>query len=143
MLGLLIMITPQLILLICRRFIANYQQAKKVIPLTRERALSIKLAEVSNSSNSTISQNSGNVSSSQDEELISILQDLQQNSSSETNSSRKRISWYFCSDTVFNLSSKVLTDIEINTPDEGLGFAPRIELINLKSEQTFKSFLEE
>ena len=98
---------------------------------------------MSNSSNSPISQNNSNVFSSQDEELLSILQDLQQISSSETNSSRKCICGYFCSDTVFNLSSKVLTDIEINTPEKGLGFAPRIELINLNSEKTFKSFLRE
>ena len=87
-------------------------------------------AEVSNSSNSQISQNNGNVFSSQDEELLSILQDLQQNSSSETNSSSKRIGGYFCSDTVFNLSSKVLTDTEINILEKGLDFAPIQNKIN-------------
>ena len=46
--------------------------------------------EISNSSNLHISQNDANVFSSQDEKSISILQDLQQNSSSETNSSSKR-----------------------------------------------------
>ena len=81
-------------------------------------------AEVSDSSNSQISQNNGNVFSSQDEELLSILQDLQQNSSSETNSSSKRIGGYFCSNTVFNLSSNVLMDTEINILEKRLDFAP-------------------
>ena len=44
--------------------------------------ISTNSAEVSNSSNLQISQNNGNVFSSQDKELLSILQDLQQNSSS-------------------------------------------------------------
>ena len=57
-------------------------------------------------------------------ELLSILQDLQQNSISEANSSSKRIGGYFCSDTVFNLSSKVLTDTEINILEKGLDVAP-------------------
>ena len=81
-------------------------------------------ADVSNSSNWQISQNDPNIFSSQDEELLTILQDLQQNSSSETNSSSKPIGGYFCSDTVFNLSSKVLTDTEINILEKGLDFAP-------------------
>ena len=87
-------------------------------------------AEVSNSSNSQISQNNSSVFSSQDEELLSILQDLQQNSSSETNSSSKHIGGYFCSDTVLNLSSKVLTDTEINILEKGLDFAPIQNKIN-------------
>ena len=86
--------------------------------------------EVSNSSNSQISQHDANVLSSQDEELLSILQDLQQNSSSETNSSSKRIGGYFSSDTVFNLSPKVLTDTEINILEKGLDFPPIQNKIN-------------
>ena len=88
------------------------------------------LAEVSNSSNSQISQNNGNVFSSQDEELLFILQDLQQNSSSEANSSSKGIGGYFYSDTVFNLRSKVLTNTEINVLEKGLDFAPIQNKIN-------------
>ena len=61
-------------------------------------------AEDSNSSNSQISQNGGNVFF---EESFSILQNLQQNSSSETHSSSKHIVGYFCSDTIFDLRSKV------------------------------------
>ena len=87
-------------------------------------------AVFSNSSSSQISQNDANVFSSQDEELLSILQDLQQNSSSETNSSSKRIGGYFCSGTVFDLSSKVLMDIEINILEKGFDFAPILNQIN-------------
>ena len=68
---------------------------------------------------SQISQNNGNVFPSQDEKLLSILQDLQQNSSSETNSTNNCIDGYFCSETVFNLSSKVLTDTEIDILEKG------------------------
>ena len=86
--------------------------------------------KVCNSSNSQIIQNDTNVFSSQDEELLSILMDLQQNSSSETNSSSKRIGGHFCSDTIFNLTSKVFTDTEINILEKGLGFAPIQNKIN-------------
>ena len=58
------------------------------------------------------------------------MHDLQKNSSSETNSNRKRIGGYFCSDTVFNLSSKVLEDTEINILEKGLDFAPSQNKIN-------------
>ena len=84
---------------------------------------------LSNSSNSQISQNDVNVFFSQDKELLSILQDLQQNSSSETNSSSKRIGGYFSSDAVFDLSSKEI-DIEINILEKGLNFAPVSNKIN-------------
>ena len=49
---------------------------------------------------------------------------LLQNSSPETNSSSKRTGGYFCSDTVFNLSSRVLINTEINFLEKGLYFAP-------------------
>ena len=62
--------------------------------------------------------------------MLSILQDLEQNSSSETNSTSKRLGGYFCSDTVFNLSSKVLTDTEINILGKGLDYAPIQNKIN-------------
>ena len=87
-------------------------------------------AVFSNSSSSQISQNDANVFSSQDEELLSILQDLQQNSSSEKNSSSKHIGRYFCSDKVFNLCSKALIDTEINILEKGLDFAPIQNKIN-------------
>ena len=98
-------------------------------------------AVFSNSSSSQISQNDASVFSSQDEELLSILQDLQQNSSSETNSNSKRIRGYFCSDTVFDLSSKVLMDIETNICEKGLDFAPSLNKINeLEPRKDFEEF---
>ena len=98
-------------------------------------------AVFSNSSSSQISQNDASVFSSQYEELLSILQDLQQNSSSETNSNSKRIRGYFCSDTVFDLSSKVLMDIEINICEKGLDFAPNLNKINeLEPRKDFEEF---
>ena len=97
--------------------------------------------EVSSSSNSQISQNEANVFSSQDEELLSILQDLQHNFSSETESSSKLIGGYFCSDTVFNLTSKVMTDTEMNILEKRLKILLlfRIKLINQNWEKTLKS----
>ena len=41
-----------------------------------------------------------------------------------------RISEYFCSDTVFNLSKKALTDIEIKVLEKGLDYAPIQNKIN-------------
>ena len=46
----------------------------------------------------------------------------------------------FCSDTVFNLSRKVLTDIEINVLEKGLDFAPIQNKIN---ESELRSDFEE
>ena len=40
----------------------------------------------------------------------------------------QRLKGYFCADTVFNLSQKVLTAIEIE--ERGLGFVPTPNLIN-------------
>ena len=65
-------------------------------------------AEISNNSNLQINQNDVNVFSLHEEELLSILQDLQQNLSFEINSCSKCIDGYFCSDTIFYLSSKIL-----------------------------------
>ena len=42
----------------------------------------------------------------------------------------KRLKRYFCSDTVFNLSKKVLTETEIGVLERGLGFVPTPNLIN-------------
>ena len=52
--------------------------------------------------------------SSDDEELVSILEELQiskTNNADKINSSR--LTGYFCSDTVFNLSQKLLSETEI------------------------------
>ena len=78
----------------------------------------INSVEDSNSSNLQISQNEADVFS-QDEELISILQYLQQIFPFDINNSSKRIGGYFFSDTVFSLSLKVLADAEINILKKG------------------------
>ena len=62
------------------------------------------------------------MSFSQAEELLSILQDLQQNLSSDINSSSRRIFGYFWSETVFNLNLKLLTHTDINIPEKRLYF---------------------
>ena len=84
--------------------------------------LCTKSAEVYNSLNSQIRQNETNIFSLQDEEFLSMLQDLQENSSSDTNSSSKCICGYFWSATGFNLNLKLLTDTEINILEKGLHF---------------------
>ena len=69
--------------------------------------------------------------SSQHEEILSVLEELQRISPSKAfNNSNDRISGYFCSDTVFNLSKKVLTDIEIKVLEKGLDYAPIQNKIN-------------
>ena len=40
------------------------------------------------------------------------------------------LSGYFCSDTVFNLSRRVLAEIEIKILEKGLGYAPIQNKIN-------------
>ena len=42
----------------------------------------------------------------------------------------KILKGYFCSDTVFNLNKKVLTETEIGVFERDLGFVPRPDLIN-------------
>ena len=50
--------------------------------------------------------------------------------SSEINNGSKRICGFFCADAIFNLGSKVLTEIEINIFEKGLDFAPVQNKIN-------------
>ena len=58
----------------------------------------------SNASDSIVVEDNPTILSSQDEEILSILEELQGKSPSEpSNNSKDRISGYFCSDTVFNL----------------------------------------
>ena len=73
---------------------------------------------------------------SQDKELLSVLESIQnmnnslnsRNQVSEANEGR--LSGYFCSETVFNLSRKILTDTEIKILEKGLDFAPVQKKIN-------------
>ena len=65
----------------------------------------------------------------QDKEILSILEELEQVQSTSITDS-DRISGYFCSDTVFNLSKKVLSDMEIKILEKGLDYAPIQNKIN-------------
>ena len=73
-----------------------------------------------------VESNETEIFSTQDRELISILVDLQNiDNNREANATGKTtLSGYFCSDTVFNLSQKVLTDSEIKVLEKGLDYAP-------------------
>ena len=71
--------------------------------------------------------------SSQDDELLRILEDLQNEKSVNNNptcSDDTRISGYFCSDTVSNLSRRVLSEDEIKFFKKGLDFAPTQNKVN-------------
>ena len=84
-------------------------------------------AKSSNASDSIAAEDNPTILSSQDEEVLSILEELQRKSPSKDfniDNSSNRISGYFCSDTVFNLSKKILTDIEIKVLEKGFDYAP-------------------
>ena len=68
--------------------------------------------------------------STQDIEVLEILDELKGNASAnftgykhKYNIDDSRIKGYFCSDTVFNLSNKVLTEDEMKVLEKGLDFA--------------------
>ena len=78
-------------------------------------------------------QSLGDALSSQDDELLRILEDLQNKKLVNNNpncSDDTRISGYFCSDTVFNLSRRVLSEDEIKVLEKGLDFAPIQNKVN-------------
>ena len=75
----------------------------------------------------------GVVFSSQDDELLRILEDLPKDKPLHCNpncSEESRIKGYFCSDTVFNLSRRVLSEDEIKVLEKGLDFAPIQRKVN-------------
>ena len=83
-------------------------------------------AESSNSSDVLMEGCDSMTFSTQHRELVSILEDVQNidftghNNSTETS----RLKDYFCSETVFNLSKKVLTEAEIKVLEKGLHCVP-------------------
>ena len=82
-------------------------------------------AEVSNNFNLVTSPKDFIELSSQDEELLSILEEgLQHKEMPENINVSNRIQGYFCSYIVFNLSKKVLSETEIKELEKGLDFAP-------------------
>ena len=60
----------------------------------------------------------------QDEELLSILEDLQHSEISENINVNNHIQGYFSSDTVFGFIEKVLSETEMKVIAKGLDFAP-------------------
>ena len=90
-------------------------------------------AEILNSSNS-FDQSVADTKyfTSQDRELISILEELQNNTVTVSHNSTEttRLTGHFCSDTVINLSNRVLTDAEISVLGKGLDYAPIQNKIN-------------
>ena len=75
----------------------------------------------------------------QDREFLSVLENLmdiddplhpQNKNINFKVTTEGRISGYFCSDTVFNLSHRVLTEIEIKVLEKGLDYAPIQKKIN-------------
>ena len=91
--------------------------------------LCINSAHISNNSGSPNGERSDPLFCTQDKEILSILEELEQVQSTSMKDS-DWISGYFCSDTVFNLSKKVLPDIEIKILEEGLDYAPIQNKIN-------------
>ena len=69
---------------------------------------------------------------SQDRELVSILDELQNVSVTgpSNNTDSTCLSGYFCLETVFNLSSRVLSDVEIKVLEKGLDYVPIQNKIN-------------
>ena len=53
-----------------------------------------------------------------------------------------RLRGHFCSDTIFNLSHRVLSDAEIKVLDKGLDFAPIQRKINHPNLEVFLSQIE-
>ena len=73
--------------------------------------------------------------------MDSILEDLQHNEIPENINGSNCIHGYFCSDTVFNLSKKVLNETEIKALEKGFDFAPIQNKINEpESRNIFEKF---
>ena len=70
------------------------------------------------------------LSSTQDMKLLEILEELQNSNEIISSDSScdvipdKRLIGYFCSDTIFNLSDRVLSESEIKVLEKGLDFVP-------------------
>ena len=96
-----------------------------------------------NSSDQFVNINSPSVLTAQDEELVKILEDLDCSKITRKNansSDESRLSGYFCSNTIFDLSKRVLSETEIKILEKGLDYAPVQRKIN---EPELKSDFEE
>ena len=86
--------------------------------------------------------------STQGMEVLEILEELENNANAnftgcehKYNTDHSRMKGYFCSDTVFNLSNKVLTEDEIKVLEKGLDFAPIQRKVNEPElRQDFENF---
>ena len=86
--------------------------------------------------------------STQDMEVLKILEELESNANAnftdckhKYNTDDFKIKGCFCSDTVFNLSNKVLTEDEIKVLEKGLDFAPIQKKVNKPElRQDFENF---
>ena len=89
-------------------------------------------SECRNSSCLLLESNKAEIFSTQDRELASILEDFENvdNNREACATEKTRLSGYFCSDAIFNLSRKVLTDSEIKVLVKGLDYAPIQSKIN-------------
>ena len=103
-----------------------------------------------NNSNQDKSINTSPVLDSQDQDILKVLEELQSTREDGTtlhNNIRyncvyePRIDGHFCSDAVFNLSRRILTEAEIKVLGKGLNFAPIQNKINkLELRTYFKEF---
>ena len=98
-----------------------------------------------NASNSSIRSTCASADLSldtQDEEILNILEGLQGSANQRVECTEQcRLTGNFVSDTVFNLSNKVLSDIEIRVLEKGLDFAPIQNKLNkLELRRDFKEF---
>ena len=88
----------------------------------------------SNSSNSFSKSGDFETFDTQDRELLDILEELgnvEKAKEHDVNvTSLGRLRGHFCSDTIFNLSHRVLSDTEIKILEKGLDFAPIQRKIN-------------
>ena len=83
-----------------------------------------------NSSDQFVNTNAPSVLTAQDEELVKILEDLDCSKITSENanlSDESRLSGYFCSDIIFNLSKRVLSETEIKILEKALDNAPTEE----------------
>ena len=86
--------------------------------------------------------------STQDMEVLEVLDELESNVNDnftgfkhKYNTDDSRMKGYFCSDSVFNLSNKVLTEEEIKVLENGLDFAPIQRKVNEPElRQDFENF---
>ena len=61
---------------------------------------------------------------------MSILKKLENKNNISNINSKSRLTGYFCSNTIFNLSRKVLSDTEIKILEKGLDYTPNKNKVN-------------